>query len=232
MDYNLNTNQTLQIGIARKVRFATMKNRYSYRYGRSIPNPFLEPESTINLDLNYNGNFNNKIVLNASIYYSYLTDVIQQVFNVDPENSSVYQFQNAGKAAYYGFDFNSQYSLYRYLSLGVQYNFIQRKNLSNPDLLFLDVPNHKANLFLSYDKPGKYYFFLNSIYNSQRVSTSTGDYASDAFFILNVKASVTIIKYISIEAGVLNIFDANYSYSEGYPAEGRSFIFTIRYQLQ
>lgn len=232
LEYSINPTQTLQLGAARKVRFATMKNRYSYRYGRSIPNPFLLPESALNFDLNYSGSFRKNLLINASLYYSHLDDVIQQVFGVDPQNSSVYQFQNAGKATFYGFDFNSQYAIYKFLSLGLQYNYIQRKNLTNPDLLFIDVPDHKVNLFLSYENPGKYLVFLNSVYNSQRLSTSTGDYVADPFFILNLKASVNFLKYFSLEGGVHNIFDTNYSYSEGYPSEGRSFLFTLRYHLK
>ena len=51
LDYNISDNQDIRISLARKTRFGTMKDRYSYRLGRSIPNPELTSESAFHIDL-------------------------------------------------------------------------------------------------------------------------------------------------------------------------------------
>lgn len=36
-------------------------------------------------------------------------------------------------------------------------------------------------------------------------------------------------KYASVELGLNNVFDTNYSLVEGYPGEGRTFLITLRF---
>jgi vitamin B12 transporter len=46
-------------------------------------------------------------------------------------------------------------------------------------------------------------------------------------------ASAKIIQgSLSVEASVTNLFDASYSYMEGYPAPGRQFNLGLRYELR
>ncbi len=81
--------------VARKTRFATIKDRYSYRMGQAIPNPDLGAEAAVNFDLSYSGKIADKLSLQASVFNSNINDIIQQVDNVQPGR---FQLQNAGKA--------------------------------------------------------------------------------------------------------------------------------------
>ncbi|NJO03856.1 MAG: hypothetical protein HC880_21240 [Bacteroidia bacterium] len=47
--YSLGPNQELNVSVARKTRFATIKDRYSYRLGQAFPTPIskLKPRFTI-----------------------------------------------------------------------------------------------------------------------------------------------------------------------------------------
>ena len=51
--FDLSATRQISFSIARKTRFATMKDRYSYKLGTAIPNPGLIPENAINYDFAY-----------------------------------------------------------------------------------------------------------------------------------------------------------------------------------
>ncbi len=65
---------------------------------------------------------------------------------------------------------------------------------------------------------------------SDRYSTSYGT-RSEAFTLFNMRASAHVYKWFSIEAGVNNILDTNYSLVEGYPEAGRNFFINLLYRL-
>ena len=74
-----------------------------------------------------------------------------------------------------------------------------------------------------------FYILFDSGFNTERPSTSDGQYITKAFFLSNIKASVKVWKFFSLEAGINNLFDADYSYYEGYPEEGRNFYLSVNY---
>ncbi len=231
LDYHISEKQDIGVSLARKTRFATMKDRYSYRLDKSLPNPTLKSESAIHTDLSYSVRTAGFFKLNASLFYSLLNDAIQKVYGVDPNNSAVYQFQNTGKAAFYGLETEFTFTPFPLFAAGLQYTYLERKNLSQPGLFFTDIPRHKIFGYLKYDKPGLFYVLFNSDFNSERYSSSDGLYVAEAFFISNIKASVKIRKIFSIEGGINNLFDVNYSYYEGYPEEGRNYILSLKYSF-
>jgi iron complex outermembrane recepter protein len=51
--YRTGAKSTFSANLSRKNRFPTMKDRYSYRLGRSVPNPDLQAESSWNASLGY-----------------------------------------------------------------------------------------------------------------------------------------------------------------------------------
>jgi iron complex outermembrane receptor protein len=229
--YKLKRSHKFHGHISRKNRFPTMRDRYSYRLGKSIPNPDLISESSWNFDLGYTFDPGEIFQLRSAVFYSYLNDAIQEVYGVDPDNSAIYQSQNAGNAAYYGWEAELAWRPVSALEAAIQYTLTRRENLSNPDLHFIDVPRHKL-LGQVHIKPfSNFEFRLDGTYNSPRTSTSSGMYGTEAFFKLDIKASYTILSALSFEASVSNLLDTAYSYREGYPAPGRQYRLGFRYQM-
>ncbi|MFD2943641.1 hypothetical protein [Flavobacterium notoginsengisoli] len=68
----------------------------------------------------------------------------------------------------------------------------------------------------------------NAEFNSSRFSTSYGTKVSD-YTLLNLYASGKIMKNFSLDAGINNILDRNYSLVEGFPEEGRNLFVTLRF---
>jgi len=116
---------------------------------------------------------------------------------------------------------------------GLQYTLMERFNLSNPELKFMDVPKHKLRAFLHYTLFSRLFLNLNGMYNSSRLSTTDGVFQTEPFFTMDFLASVKIFQgSLSMEASFANLLDASYSYMEGYPAPGRQFSLGLRYELR
>lgn len=230
--YLISTEHQLHANLSRKTRFPTMKDRYSYRLGRSIPNPGLRSEASWNTDLGYTYIPGTMFQFKTALFYSRLHQAIQAVYGVDPENSSVYQFQNTGDAEFYGWEADLALLLLSGLQTGLQYTLIKRLNLSNPEIKFTDVPTHKLLVFLRYTLFSRLFLNLNGIYNSPRISSSNGMFQTRAFFTMDFISSFDISGSISLEASISNLLDASYTYVEGYPAAGRQYFLGLRYKLR
>jgi iron complex outermembrane receptor protein len=226
MFYDFNPDHSLRASLSRKTRFATLKDRYSYRMGQAIPNPDLHAEVALNYDFTYNGKLSDRLVFQASFYRSEISDIIQQVDNVEPGR---FQLQNAGDALFYGFELSITYMPLQGLNVGANYSYIQRKNETNPELYFANVPDHKTFAFIDYTflKRANLLFSLEN--NSKRYSTSYGT-SVPGYSLANAKGTVQVHKYIGLEAGINNIFDKNYSLVEGFPEPGRNYFVNIVFQ--
>ncbi|SDF77238.1 iron complex outermembrane recepter protein [Dyadobacter soli] len=221
--WDITANHSLRGTVARKTRFATIKDRYSYRMGQAIPNPDLHAEVALNYDLSYSGKVAEKLALQASVFQSNIDDIIQQVDNVQPNR---FQLQNAGKARFYGAEAGFDYQMIHGLKLGSNYSFIKRKNKTNPAILFTNVPEHKVFAYADFSFLKVANLLASVENNSSRYSTSYGTKAG-AYTLVNAKASVKLYKFISAEAGINNIFDKNYSLVEGFPEAGRNFFVNL-----
>jgi iron complex outermembrane receptor protein len=233
LNYQLNTANHFTLSVARKTRFATTKDRYSYRMGTAIPNPDLQAEHAVNYELGYTGNVNSKLQVQAALFYSKIGNTIMMVNNVlldTTRNVWQSQLQNAGKSEYMGAEAGVEYKVLPSLTAGVNYTYIKRNNITNPSLHFIDVPNHKVFGFLQYGFKERASIQVNTEYNSSRYSTTYGTTTS-SFVLLNATASVHIWKWFGVEGGVNNITDKLYSLTEGYPEPGRNYFVNILYRL-
>ncbi|WP_420149027.1 TonB-dependent receptor plug domain-containing protein [Spirosoma sp.] len=226
--YSPATQRQLSLTVAKKTRFATVKDRYSYRMGAAIPNPDLKAESALHVEAAYAeqislGRPGRFLAVQASAFYSSLTDAIQQVNNVQP---GVYQFQNTGRAEFYGGDVSLNVPVSMAFQTGAQYSYIHRENLSNPELKFVDVPDHKVLVYAQAQIIRRIALIGSVEYNSDRYSTSYGTQAA-SFVVANAKVSVRLQRYVSLEGGINNIFDRNYALAEGFPEPGRNYFVNL-----
>ncbi len=225
---NISEHQEVTGYLARTTRFPTLKDRYSYKLGKALPNPALAPEQSWNYGLDYSIKPVEDLKFTASVFESKITDVIQQVDNV---SGSKYQFQNRGKATYTGFECSADWKAASWLKVFGGYSYIDRKNDSNPSLHFTDVPHNKISGYLQFFLDKSTWAMVETEYNSERYSTSDGKYTAGAYALLNLSASTTLHNSLSVQAAVENLFDRNYAVSEGYPEPGRQFVLSVGYSL-
>lgn len=231
--YHLNGFNAVNLSIARKTRFATVKDRYSYRLGTAIPNPNLASEYTTNYELGYKGNPIQKLNVQGALFYSHIENTIFSVSNVAYDASRKAwqsQLQNVGQSEYIGAEVGAEYPVVKSVKVGANYTYIERHNLTNPNIYFTDVPNHKVFGFVQYQPNEWVYLQVNSEYNSKRYSTSYGS-STGEFAVLNAKAAFKIWRYFSVESGVNNILDKHYSLTEGYPEMGRNVFANLVYKF-
>lgn len=232
LSYQLTQRQWLEASFGRMTRFATIKDRYSYRMGTAIPNPDLKAEQATHYELKYNDVSKSRLRIEAAVFYSRINDVIQQVNNVKFDTAAARwqsQMQNKGRAAFYGGEASVNYLITAGLNAGVNYSFIARRNLDNKALHFTDVPEHKITGIVGYSIK-RFELIVDGSYNTFRYSTSYGTKAP-GFFLLNGNGSFSINKYLKFSAGVNNVFDKNYMLVEGYVEQGRNYYSKIIFNL-
>lgn len=232
LEYRMNGKNIFNLSVARKTRFATMKDRYSYRLGTALPNPNLTSEYTVNYELGYKGNPAGRLAFEASLFYSNINNTILTVNNVQYDSATkvnLSQMQNVGRSEYVGAEIGFEYPLLEKVKIGLNYTYIEQHNLSDPTLHFTNVPNHKLFGYAQYQLTDKFYIQANAEYNSKRYSTSYGTVIGD-FVVVNTKATVKVWKYFSVEGGVNNAFDRNYATTEGFPEPGRNYFMNLVYR--
>jgi iron complex outermembrane receptor protein len=97
--------------------------------------------------------------------------------------------------------------------------------------MFTDVPIHKIYGMVDYTLFSHLFLQVGGLYNSPRISTSSGQYETESSVSFNFKAAYTILEVLTFEASVSNLLDADYSYLEGYPAPGRQIRLGFRYHM-
>jgi iron complex outermembrane receptor protein len=226
--YKISNSVSLSFNVAYKSRFATMKDRYSYRMGTALPNPDLKSETAINLELASTMEIAGKLNFRLELFYSRLNNTIQMVSNVQGDLS---QMQNTGEAVFKGIDLSMVYQPVTVLNIYVAYSCIQQKNISNPEILFTDVPNNKLFASVECTIATKMQINLFGEYDSDRNNASDGTRISSRYFVMNGQASYRFAHCLMAEIGVNNIFDKNYTIQEGYPEAGRNIYAALYFTL-
>jgi iron complex outermembrane receptor protein len=233
--FAINKANTINASVSRRARFPSIKDRYSYRLGTAIPNPGLKSENAVQGELGYLGEPVGNLVLQLSGFAANLDDVIQMVSSVGPNNES--QMRNAGEARFFGYEFGARYTVlpdlaaFKKVTISVNSSFIKRRNLTNPSLLFTDVPDHKSLFSFEYSPVEFASLLWTTEFNSQRYSSSDGKRVASASVVEDIRAQASF-SGITLNAGVNNILDANYSLLEGYPEPGRNYYTNLSYDFK
>jgi iron complex outermembrane receptor protein len=109
------------------------------------------------------------------------------------------------------------------------YTFLHRDNRSVPEILPIDVPEHKFFSFVQYSPLDVLDIVASAEYNSSRFSTTFGDRVADNFTIFNLKAAWRPLAHVEADIGVQNIADELYEYEEGFPEPGRTWFVNLKY---
>ena len=226
--YKISDAINLNFNIAYKSRFATMKDRYSYRMGTAIPNPDLKSETAMNLELGSTIELDDKLNFRPEFFYNHLYNTIQMVSNVQGDLS---QMRNTGESVFKGIDLSIVYQPVKVLNLYATYSYIRRNNISNPEILFIDVPDNKLFASAEYSIAKKMIITLFGEYDSRRNNASDGTRVSPGYFVMNGQLSYHFVHSLTAEIGVNNMFDKSYTIEEGYPQAGRTFYVSLYFNL-
>lgn len=215
---------TWHLTVARKTRFPTLKDRYSYRMGQALPNPNLRPERALHYELGYDATLPMNLHLRAAAFLSPLRDAIIQVNNValSATGVSLFQLQNASRAENRGVELSLDQKTNDWLRWSASYTWLRRENESNPSVRFTDTPQHRVLAQVEL-RPWKRLTVTPAFeYATDRYSTSYGVTAA-GYANTDLHARLELAPKLDLRAGVTNLFDRNYALREGYPEPGRTY---------
>ncbi|MCF8227259.1 MAG: TonB-dependent receptor [Bacteroidales bacterium] len=211
-------NHELQLGIYRKIRMATMKERYSYRAGSGIPNPWLQPEKSTQGEFSYKFNLEGNLDLEAAFFLAYLEDAIVAQYDT---TTDLTQAVNKDRAANYGFEVSGNYRISNTVNIGINYTYLKMNNLSDPGVYFIHIPENEFRILLDIHPIKPFKITTEYLFMDERYSTTYGTTAP-AFSLLNLHFSYQLTRNISADLSIENLLDQNYEIAEGFPEPGRS----------
>jgi iron complex outermembrane recepter protein len=252
--YNLTKSDNLFVIFSDRARFPTLKDSYSYRFNRALPNPDLEPEHSRNWDVGYSRAFAGRTVAQIEYYRSDLRDAIQMIYfpsPVCPTNSGSLKGtcginHNAGKEVHDGFEISIRTSPVRRLSLDASYSFLDRTidwdrgKIPATSLTYLSsltLPSMTKNKFIGnamVEMPHQIlglvtYRYEGGIRLYDSYLAGSAPFGS-SFGVVDVGTVAPIKAGLKLQAGIKNLFDRDYYYQAGYPQMGRNWYFNVRYQ--
>ena len=231
--HTLDQGGEVRLTVARKTRFATIKDRYSYRFGRTIPNPDLKPERATHYEIGYTTPLGGKARMDLAVFQADVQDLMQlvRVGDVDSDGEIEEQMQNIGKVRNRGAELSLLFYPVDSVEAGISYSYLHRKNRSDPDIKLTDTPEHKVFGWLDWRFAQSWTLNAAARYESDRISTSDGLYGTDEFTVVDLKVGFEPVRSLLLEAGTRNLFDKNFAYDEGYPEPGREWFVNANYQF-
>ncbi len=222
-----------------KTRFPTIKDRYSARMGRALPNPDLKPEVARHLELGWRGQPWQGAQLEASVFHSRISDLIQdaQVASDQCGSSICDQAQNIGQARSRGVELFLQQSIGAHGQMGVTYTFLDRDNLGNPAVKLTNSPRQRLFAYGQWTFSPQWKAVLSSEAEQGRIVTYNGPGQQNGFLRLGGYVTVATklvwspLESLDIEAGARNLGDKWYELAEGYPMPGRSWFANLSYRF-
>ncbi|WP_232088143.1 TonB-dependent receptor domain-containing protein [Campylobacter corcagiensis] len=172
------------------------------------------------------------------MFYSDVRDKIQSEY-INKKNSQgklLRQFKNVGDAKFYGFELSAVWFLANELELGANYTYMDYDLSSDEDgkeVYLSDVPRHKFFAYLDWEFAPKWSLYASGEIQSKSLSSYNNDekYYARGFGVTNLKVGYEPFEGLKINAGVNNIFDKYYEYTEGYSEDGRTFFVNLRYDF-
>ncbi|MGC6429829.1 MAG: TonB-dependent receptor plug domain-containing protein [Jejuia sp.] len=222
-----------------------------------VPNESLRPEYAYGGEVGLTLNFNRKVVLDMSTYYTYLDNaLVRRDYTLNGESQIVYDgelsniqaIQNASKAWIYGFEVGLKMVLAKGLELNSQYSVIGGTEEDNN----IEVPvRHVAPNFGNSHLTYKYKALTLdafAVYNGElsfndlAPSEKEKDYIyaldkngnpfAPSWYTLNFRTQYKLSGTTTLSAALENITNQRYRpYSSGIAAPGRNLIIALKYSL-
>ncbi|QIL20308.1 TonB-dependent receptor [Thermomonas sp. HDW16] len=225
-------------GISRKTRFPTIKDRYSARMGRALPNPNLKPETARHLELGWRGQAWTGARVEATLFRSSIDEMIQdtQVASTACGGMLCDQAQNIGEARHRGVELALQQRIGERVQLGGNYTWLDADNRSNPAIPITHVPRQRLFLHASWAPSPQWEAVATVEAERGRTVPYSGSGRSafiplDGYASIGLKGVWTPHAGLAIEVGGRNLGDRWYELSEGFPMPGRSWFANVIYRF-
>ncbi|MDR2394877.1 MAG: TonB-dependent receptor [Treponema sp.] len=234
-------NHELRLTYARKNHFPTMAQRYSTRFGSTLPNPHLGPELANHFELGYRGYVGREdtvfgLTLNAALYYSAMTGKIVSVELPNPHypSASVDYSRNLDGLSFWGFELAPDVTLKDWFTMGLAFSLNKYHiDHSQDGITALSYYPHLTLNGYAVIKPLAFLSIIPRLeYIGSRYADTEGTWLLEAYVLANLKIALSWGNYVSISAELDNIFDTYYEIRRYSPQGGRSItlMLTVNYK--
>lgn len=230
--YKVTPEGIVHASVAMKSRMPSIKDKFSYKLGKALPNPELDPERSINYEIGYKHTYEKWLTGELNLFYNDMSDYIlsKTIPNPSKPTTTLLQNQNIGDVDMYGAEVGITAKIIDPLTVGVNYTYIEYDNKTNDDEI-LNTPTHKIFGYIEY-RPWESLSLLADIeHDSDRYSSSDGMRVAEGFTTVNAKATYEFADRKYLEVGMNNIFDTDYEYEEGYPEAGQTWFANVRLEF-
>ena len=232
----------LFVSFAEKSRFPTLKDRYSYKAGKAIPDPTLLPERAQNWNAGYSRNVGLRTIAQIDFFRSNVRDEIENISFLSPlcaggggkgGAGTCQKAINVGKEIHEGINFTIRSTAVRRMTLDANYSYLNRGITGTPGVFPFGTPRHKTVGRATARLVHGAVAIASARYESGEIGMSDNGLALPVakFATVDLGVSVPVRAGMSFQAGVRNLFDRDYFYWEGFPEEGRNWYFTLRYKF-
>jgi iron complex outermembrane receptor protein len=232
---------TLFVTAAHKSRFPTIRDRYSYKAGRAVPNPALSPERATTWTTGYSRAFAARTVAQIDVFHSEVRDEIENMFFLSPlcagggraGAGSCQQAVNVGFETHTGVNLTVRTTAVPRLTLDAHYSILRREIVGASGVFPTGTPTHHGDTTATARLPRETVVSLSARYQAGAVAMSDNglQLPSASFTTIDIGGTRPIRSGVGVQAGVKNLLDRNYYYWEGFPESGRSAYVTLRYSF-
>jgi iron complex outermembrane receptor protein len=228
--------QEVRLTYAWKNHFPTMAQRYSTRFGSTLPNPYLGPEIANHFEAGYRGRFGGEsgawsLNLNAALYYSRMTGKIVNVELPNPHypSASVDYARNLDSVGFWGIELAPDVTFRDRFTAGLAFS-LNRYHIDHSQDNIKAMAYYPSITVNGYAviKPLDFLAITPRFeYIGSRYADTEGAMELDEYFLAHLTVTFTWKDYVSVSAGIDNIFDTYYEIRRYSPLEGRSFNLTL-----
>lgn len=229
--YLFDNRDEIALSFSDRSRFPTLKERYTTSrpaFGQvALVNPNLKAERARSIDLTYNGYLTENWGYKASVYYNRISDAILTQ-NID---ANTVQNRNSGRVDYTGLDLGIKGVIVEELKVGLNYSLIHSSVKDQDVGKITGLPTQTVVGWLTYTPWQPLSFTLSEEARSSSYSNTDGSQKAAGFAVTNLRSDYQIVKGLSVNASVNNLFDTAYAYTEGFVEEGRNYWAGIEYKF-
>ncbi|HOG64476.1 MAG TPA: TonB-dependent receptor [Spirochaetota bacterium] len=210
---------TLHTSVAKRTRFPTLKDRYSYKLGKAWANPGLMPEDSVQVEAGASMHLAPWLSFNGTIFVSE-TEKYIQVVPVTIGTETRLQSCNVGRVRIPGLELAIEGKISSVLNWNLTASWINPDNLdSTADIP--DIPKVQCSAIVGVQALDNLSFDLEWQYSGSRTDMNDQSVTLDGYHLAGLATHWTISKLARLSLGVANIFDTLSYASEGYPLAGR-----------
>lgn len=226
------------VALSHRTRFPTIKDRYSARMGRALPNPDLRPETANHLEVGITGQPWTGATGQAAVFHSRVSNLIQTA--VVPSTScggtTCEQAQNISRARNQGVELSLSQQFGHEWQADASYTYLDRTNLSDRSVVLLDTPRHRLFAAVRWQVHAQW-ALMSTVEAEQgrKVSFATARTNTwrepGGYGVVGLGATWTLRSDVSLDVGVNNIGNRWYELADGLPMPGRTWFINGTYRF-